>query len=157
MNICGTGHRPKKLGGYSDRAHRRLIDLAAAALERYDPDMVISGMALGWDQALAAACIKLRIPFTAAVPFPNQEFFWTEESKAYYWDLMGHAYSVQIVSKGPYSPRLMQVRNEWMVDHADMVLALWSGSSGGTRNCLSYATARNVPYVNLYHSWMKYK
>ncbi len=39
----------------------------------------------------------------------------------------------------------MQVRNEYMVDRADLVLALWNGTPGGTGNCVRYARTRGVP------------
>ena len=38
-----------------------------------------------------------------------------------------------------YKPYLMQKRNEYMVDHADEVIAVWNGNSGGTKNCVEYA------------------
>lgn len=34
---------------------------------------------------------------------------------------------------------LMQKRNEYMVDLADRVIAVWDGSKGGTANCIKYA------------------
>ena len=33
----------------------------------------------------------------------------------------------------------MQARNEWMVDQATRLAALWDGSSGGTGNCFQSA------------------
>ena len=33
----------------------------------------------------------------------------------------------------------MQKRNEYMVDLADRVIAVWDGSKGGTANCVKYA------------------
>ncbi|MBD2505253.1 hypothetical protein H6G83_32415 [Anabaena azotica FACHB-119] len=54
MNIiAATGHRPTKLGGYSPAVLSRLTDLATAYFERISPTQVISGMALGWDTAIA--------------------------------------------------------------------------------------------------------
>ena len=71
MIVAATGHRPNKLAPlsicYSTRVLQRLIDLATAYLEKSNPDAVISGMALGWDTAIAIAAIKLNIPLTAAV------------------------------------------------------------------------------------------
>ena len=45
MIVAGTGHRPSRLGGYDDYARGRLVDLARAALEKHQPDQVISDMA----------------------------------------------------------------------------------------------------------------
>ena len=45
-------------------------------LERARPDAVISGMALGWDQAVARATADLGIPWVAAITFEGQESKW---------------------------------------------------------------------------------
>ena len=58
MNVAGTGHRPNKLGGYDDDIYQRLVTLAMTYLEETRPKRVISGMALGWDQALAEAAVN---------------------------------------------------------------------------------------------------
>lgn len=63
--MAGTGHRPDKLGGYGAGVSSRLVDLARAALLRCRPNEVMSGMALGWDTALALGAIELGIPLTA--------------------------------------------------------------------------------------------
>jgi uncharacterized phage-like protein YoqJ len=34
---------------------------------------------------------------------------------------------------------MLQKRNEWMVDHCDLLIAVWDGSEGGTANCVRYA------------------
>ena len=36
-----------------------------------------------------------------------------------------------------------------MVDHSDLVLAYWDGSSGGTKNCIKYAIDSGVKVVNI--------
>lgn len=150
--IAGTGHRPDKLGGYSERIHKILIDLAEAALEDYKPEMVISGMALGWDQALAQASINLGIPFTAAIPFQGHPLKWPEESQKRYSKILDKAENIVILSTS-YNPGVMQKRNVWMVDQLssdDMLLALWDGSDGGTRNCIKYAEKKDINIVNLW-------
>jgi uncharacterized phage-like protein YoqJ len=157
MNIiAGTGHRPNKLGGYSDKVFYRLVDLAKASLAQYKPDIVISGMALGWDQALAEAATRLKIPFIAAVPFIGQENSWPEDSQDYYMELLDQASEIITVSDGGYHPRKMQLRNIWMVDRSEKILALWDGSRGGTFNCVQYALSKKKPVINMWNSWMKY-
>lgn len=37
------------------------------------------------------------------------------------------------------------IRNKLIVDHADLVIAFWDGSSAGTEYTISYAKRRNVP------------
>jgi len=156
MIIAGTGHRPDKLGGYGPAVASRLLDLARAALMQYRPDKVISGMALGWDTALALAAIELDIPLIAAVPFEGHERKWRPEQKGQYWLILARAAEVVIVSPGGYEAWKMQARNEWMVDHATGVLALWNGGPGGTGNCVEYARASQVEIVNLWSTWERY-
>lgn len=50
-------------------------------------------------------------------------------------------------------PKAMQIRNEWIVDRADRIIALWDGSFGGTHNCITYANKRKVPVDNLWDAW----
>ena len=103
-------------------------------------------MALGTDQWAAQWCIKLEIPFIAAVPTEGQENIWPEESQKKYQWLLERAAEIVIVtpkdSSNQLAPSLsliMQKRNEWMVDHSDSMLGVFGGYVGGTRNCLEYA------------------
>lgn len=157
MILAFTGHRPQKLGGYSDDTFNRLVALAKAVITKYHPMSIITGMALGWDQAVAQAAIELHVPFTAAIPFIGQESKWPEQSQAKYRELRGKSELTKVVMSGDYSADKMQIRNEWMVDHADMVIALWDGTSGGTANCVNYAKAQHKQIVNVWASWVKHK
>ena len=139
--LSATGHRPDKLGGHNENTALRLRALARREIAEIAPTRVISGMALGWDQAIAHAAIDLCIPFVAAVPFRGQEGKWPYASQREFHDLLTHAAEIVIVSQGRYAPWKMQLRNEWMVDNSGLVLALWDGSTGGTANCVNYARA----------------
>lgn len=159
MIIAATGHRlGPKLGGYDGKTRLALGGLATEYLSRERPDKVISGMALGWDQAVAAACVALGIPFIAAVPFEGQEGRWPTEARERYARLLDCAVRVEIILDLQYGStseinKAMQARNEWMVDRADKMVALWDGSWGGTFNCVRYAEAKNVPIDNLWNRW----
>lgn len=154
--IAATGHRPQKLGGFSDVVNDRLKALAIAYFRKTDPDKIISGMALGWDTAVALAAIELGIPLVAAIPFHGQELRWYEESQEIYHSILVSATEKVIVCPGSYSPASMNKRNEWMVDNCNHLVALWDGSSGGTGNCMKYAKEK-VSVTNLWKSWNKYK
>lgn len=153
MILAATGHRPVKLGGYGAYVFARLKLGARHYLADAAPDRVISGMALGWDQAWAWAAVDLGIPFVAAMPFYGQETQWPEESRERYHDLLEHAAEVVTVCEGGYAPWKMQRRNEWMVDHCDKMIALWDGSNGGTANCVRYAERVGKPVENLWPQW----
>lgn len=152
MIIAATGHRPEKLGGYGEAVRDRLRALAAGYLKAEAPLTVISGMARGWDQAFAEAAIELRIPFIAAVPFEGQHHRWQPDGQRHFEWLCSKAALVKIVSHRPGS-RAMQQRNEWMVDQANKICALWDGSTGGTFNCIRYANRVGRPVENLWPKW----
>lgn len=148
---CATGHRPNKLGGYDDDAFRRLVRVASVVLSEASSDLqIISGMALGWDQAWLTAALDLGIPSHAAVPFAGQESAWPGQSQAAYRSLLSRCASVTVVSDGAYSAAKMQIRNEWMVDRSSCVIALWDGTNGGTANCIRYAQKRGSLIYNCY-------
>lgn len=150
MIVAATGHRPNKCCGYSLEAHNKLLRKAHNWLEENQPNKTISGMALGWDQAWAEASLDLQIPFIAAIPFEGQDKVWPGEARRFYNKLLSKALEVVIVNDGAYAPWKMQTRNQWMVDRADKIIALWDGSEGGTANCLKYARSMNKPIINLW-------
>lgn len=158
--VAGTGHRPQKLQSswsqYESLTLPRLTLLAEKALLREKPVLVISGMALGWDTAIAQAAINLEIPLVAAVPCLNHALKWNEVQQATWQRIIDKAIAVHCPNV-PYTPAAMQIRNEWMCDRANRILALWDGSSGGTANCLKYAKKKGVEIKNLWTSWEKYK
>lgn len=161
LTICGTGHRPKKIvigaqNAYEPAVHQRLVALATAALERHQPARVISGMALGWDTALAEAALSLGIPLAAYVPFAGQESLWPPASQSRFNELCAAAAELRIICHGGYSAAKMQVRNEKMTDDSDLVLALWNGSRGGTANCWDYATRIGRRRINHWNNWVRH-
>ena len=160
--VAVTGHRPPKGGlvhdgGRWDRmdpgngvAWHRFRVWLEQAVEANGEVGVITGMALGWDTIVARVCNGLGVPYTAAIPFVGQEKRWPQAVQEKYHHLLDGAHKVVVVSEGGYSAQKMQVRNEWMVDHADVVAAYWDGSKGGTRNCIRYAKSKKVQVFNLY-------
>lgn len=153
LTICGTGHRPGKLGGFSDGVMHHLIALADGWLAEHRPEVVISGMALGWDQALAIAAIKRGIETRAYVPCHGQESRWPAKSQRLYQKILKRCARTLIACPQAYRPECMQLRNELMVDDSQLVLALWDGSSGGTANCIRYARKKGRTIVNLWETW----
>jgi len=154
MIYAATGHRPDKLGGYSDAAHTKLLTLAINFFINNKCDAAISGMALGWDTAWAEAALLNNVPLIAAIPFAGQEKMWPAWSQTKYNNILSKAKETVIVCKGGYASYKMQVRNEYMVDNCDTVVALWNGSPGGTGNCVRYTQQKNKPIINL---WDKYE
>ena len=154
MIIAGTGHRPDKIAGYDNPAADQLmLDLLVKWIEVREPKKIISGGALGFDQALATAAMLCKVPYVIAVPCRNHECKWSKEDQAHYMDLLSEAADIVVVSDKPYFKECMQIRNEWMIDHCDRVLSLFNGSKGGTYNCLQYAKKQGKGIFNLWMMW----
>ena len=139
-----------------------LVELAVKYLRRLrdgNPSLiVISGMALGWDTALAVAARQEGIPYVAALPFPGQARRWPEASQLLWSELVRDAALVVAVGSDHLADadirKAMQWRNEFMVDQCDLVLACYDGSFGGTRNCVQDADAQHRTVVNTYGDWL---
>lgn len=155
MKLAFTGHRPAKLGGYDDKTNILLCKFARTILRRYKPRQVISGMALGWDTAVAESAILLDIKTIAAIPFVGQESKWPVAAQESYRELLKKCH-VKVVSPFGYAVYKMQKRNEWMVDHCNLLIALWDGSEGGTANCVRYATSKGVKICNVWNDWKQF-
>ena len=154
MTICGTGHRPPKLGGYSNEILKALIDLAGDWLDEHKPDEVISGLALGWDTALAIAALRRGIKTKGYRPCAGQDMRWPKPHRDRYAKILARCSSVLTAHPHGYVPSCMQRRNELMVDDADLVLALWDGvEQGGTWNCIEYAGRVGKKVENLWEKW----
>ncbi len=146
MRVAITGHRPSKLGNDYTGTSPLMIKLTTQLLELMlgiKPTQLITGMALGVDQLWARLAIQNNIPFIAAVPCWGQYDPWTLQQKHRYADLISHPLChMHIVTPGPYTHKCMQIRNEWMVDRCDKLIAVWDGTPGGTANCYNYAITK---------------
>lgn len=144
-----TGHRPPKIGGYT--IPNPIYNYVCQQLEKYfkelKPDKIISGFCIGTDLYAANIGIKLNIPVLAAIPFIGQELKWNDIDQKRYNFLLSKVSEKVIVSPGGYSPEKMQIRNQYIVDNCDLLLAVWDGTSGGTKNCINYAKSLNKQII----------
>lgn len=158
MNVCFTGHRPSEFGGWD-------IDCPINVqnwLEEYIDKIIklkgnvtfISGAAQGVDQWAADIVIRKKennpnVKLTMAIPYYDFGRNWPEKAKKRLEEINENADQIVFVHKGNWNNNnyLLQLRNEWMVDHSQVVLAVWNGSLGGTRNCVMYAMRQEVPII----------
>lgn len=113
----------------------------------------ISGMARGVDIWAAEIVLRLRdagepVRLICASPYPGFETGWPQDWQARYHRVMDAADLVKYICPG-YSRSCFQRRNEWMVDHAARVIAVFNGACGGTKNTIDYAADRGVPVVSV--------
>lgn len=159
MKLCFTGHRPQKLKGFqmNDNAEmlRELKKIIIDYIENKNVDTFISGMALGIDMWSAFIILKLKetyphIKLVCAIPCANQYAVWKDEDSIEDWKyIVNRADIVYYVSDEPFTPWCLHKRNEWMVDNADYVLAVWDGTKGGTANCIRYAKKKQSNILRL--------
>jgi len=176
MNISFTGHRPNKLGGYdwNSKLNQELIKkLEQVILDQLNSDLVevnfIFGGALGIDQMAFDICERniskfpnCKIRLILALPFEKQDSNWIGKTdkeryahqksiadKIVYVDAIPK-YSFKGIPLGEYHPAKMQLRNQWMVDNSDRVIAVFDGSKGGTANCINYAKKKKKFIVILH-------
>lgn len=166
-----TGHRGSYLGskGYSEETLSNLVRIISNFFDIVlKPDGIITGMALTFDTACAIAARNYGIPYIAAIPFKNQASKWNDINKSRYEDLLKSAYKVYYVdtlknskynvkgvTTGQYSALKLIKRNEFIIDHCNRVLALYSGiEEGGTYHAIKYAESKGREVYNL---WLAYR
>lgn len=143
MRIAITGHRPNKLWNDYDLVSPGMQAIKMTlkrAIDKFNPTVIISGMALGIDMMWAELAIEHQLPLLACIPCLNQESKWPEKSQMRYRKILDYNQCTEVhVTKGSYTQACMQKRNEYMVEHCNLLLAVWDGTSGGTANCVYYA------------------
>lgn len=150
MNCCFTGHRTHKLNGSLPVIQSKLKDVirelvCTGVTEFY------TGMAQGIDLMAASVVIGLkdkdpRIQLAAAIPFKGQEKGWSQWDKELYNHVLSACDKTFVLSQDYYS-RCYFDRNEFMVDRCDVVLAVFNGSSGGTKHTIDYARQRGKEII----------
>lgn len=144
---CFTGHRPEKLR--LDEADVRTI-LGNAIDSAITNGFVtfISGMARGVDIWAAEIVLERKknnpdIRLICALPHPDFECSWRDSWQQRYKEIIARADWVKTICPA-FSMASYQRRNEWMVDHSALVIAIYNGTLGGTRNTLDYAERHGV-------------
>ena len=152
MFIMGTGSR-----GMVKRQDRREIYEALESyvlfLKQSDPDLVlISGMAEGWDEAIAKVGMRNGIPYHVYIPSPSYgHYYWRKNSitgknrMATFNTLVEHAAEVHVVCANHEYGRANFTRNQVMVDACDSAL-VYDANSSGTRDAVARLVAANKPY-----------
>ena len=142
--IAVTGHRPDKLGGYSNTDAHRAIRRHMRDFLGQAPDgelVLLSGGALGIDQFWIEVGLYLDLPIQVVMPFKGYDSRWPAFSQKIYKELLDKCWKIEYLFN-EYKPDAYQLRNQYLVDNSDVLVAYWNGSSGGTANCIDYARKR---------------
>lgn len=114
----------------------------------------ISGMAVGVDTWATEIVLDFKkeypfIEFWAAIPCKDQEKMWPKSLQERYRNILRKADKVIFVSDEEYRPELMLKRNLFMVDNSDLLIAVFDGSSGGTKHTYDYVVKRGIDIVRI--------
>ena len=152
-SCCFTGHRPEKCKGTELNIRTKLIEgIERAVAEGFDA--FITGMAPGVDTWAAEEVLKLKqeksnIKLICAVPFKGVERNRTPEQKETFYSILEKADHIEYICP-KYTRWCFYARNEWMVDSAKRVIAVFNGTHGGTEHTINYAKkkVREIAMIN---------
>lgn len=145
-----TGHRPEFLPWGENESDERCQEvkkkLARAVENAYREGCrhFICGMARGCDFYFGEAVLELKkrhgeVTLEGAVPYPEQARRWPMADQLRHRRLLERC-DVETVVQQVYSKGCMLRRNQYMVDHAQRVIAVYNGKCrGGTYATINYA------------------
>lgn len=158
FTCCFTGHRPHKLPWGYDEGDSRCVELKAIIAEQLSLLYIggtrrfICGMAAGCDFYFAEEVIRLSrerrgVVLEAAIPFAGQQnSLPTDELRLRYKKILDHCEAQTVISSG-YHRFCMQLRNRYMVDMSDKLLAVSAGIAGGTDYTIDYARRKGLETI----------
>lgn len=149
QTCCFTGHRPQSFPWKYNEADPRCVllkfRLKRQIIQAVEQDGVIhflTGMALGVDTWAAEIVLSLRrrwsLTLEAVLPCKGQDARWPSESRERYQSILEQCDKVTLLQDG-YTPDCFDKRNRYMIDHSDLVIAVWDGSPSGTGNKIGRA------------------
>lgn len=157
MKKCAfTGHRPQSLPFGFNEADERCIalkqTLRAEIIKLIVDEGVthfISGMAIGVDMYAAEIVLGLKssydnITLESAIPCSTQAAKWTEEQRNRYFEIAEKCDKETLIQQH-YTADCMHKRNRYMVDQADVIVAVWDGRPSGTGKTIQYAQRQGKP------------
>lgn len=158
--IAFSGHRPNRLPGDPEQLDELKFALSAelSKLRRQGYDTLYCGMAEGADMLCYDAAQNInflrpdwaRMRICCVLPYEGHYTVPSSMNRPdAYYDLTA---SDSIISIAPhYSPGCFHQRNRYMVDHADVLLAVYDGNNkGGTSYTIEYARKQGKKVIMIH-------
>ncbi len=147
---CFTGHRPEKLT-IPEKQLAKLLETEIRRAIDSGHTTFISGMAKGVDIVAAEIVLHLRaqdprLKLICALPHPGFGQHWGGGWTERFQQVLAWA-DLQRTICPAFSYASYQARNEWMIRHSSLVIAVFNGEPGGTKNTLDFAKKNDVPCV----------
>ena len=155
MKLSFTGHRPEllpfgenELSAASIRVKTMILDEIMSSAAK-GCDTFLNGGARGGDIIFAEQVLLVKateypnIRLITVVPHEGQANGWSEAWRDRYFRI--HELSSEVITLASrYSRDCYHVRNRYLVDNADKLLALYNGgATGGTAYTVNYARQKN--------------
>ncbi len=152
---CFTGHRPDKME-LGEKEIKPLLEKAIDEAIANGYVTFITGMAMGTDIWAAEVVIDRKkknssLHLICALPHPGFESRRSLSEKIKFNRIIKNADIVKQIN-AHYFTGCYQVRNEWMVDRSNLVIAVFNGRKSGTKNTIDYAKRKGVCVKNVLES-----
>ncbi len=149
---CFTGHRPDRM----EQGEKEIKTLLEKAIDKAIEDgyvTFITGMAMGTDIWAAELVLERKktnknLHLICALPHPNFESRRSTAEKMRFNKIINKADLVKEINDH-YFTGCYQIRNEWMVDRSNLVLAVFNGQKSGTKNTVDYAKRKSIKVINV--------
>lgn len=159
-SVAFTGYRPEKLPYLNDLNCPESKALYKALYDEVDRLIqkgymfFLTGGALGCDLLAAEAVISLKkkygrrknIAHELCLPCYDHNAKWSDRDKMRLEEVRKSSI-VTYVSETGYYNGCMQKRNKYMVDTSSVLIAVYDGVSGGTKNTVEYAQKKNKKLI----------
>lgn len=155
---CFTGHRPKSLPfGYNEQ-HPSCLHLKEILRNEVKRQIAengvshfITGMAIGVDLIAAELVLDLKrlypnITLESAIPCEDQATTWSVAQQERYYNIVAQCDKETLLQRA-YTKDCFQKRNQYMVDHSTIIIAVWNGHPSGTGQTVRYAQAQHKPII----------
>lgn len=147
--VCFSGHRPEKLPGKGDENReetafiKKLLADKISQCIRNGYTRFFSGTARGIDLWAAEEVIRMReaspgITLVCVKPFENQGIDFPADDRQLYEKIISLADSV-VCTSAQYKKNCYSIRNRYMVDNSDLLIAFVKSYRSGTGQTINYA------------------
>ncbi len=156
--ICFTGHRSQKLPWRFNEEDKRCIAMKITLRTEIEKAIqmgyknFLCGMALGFDMICAEIVLDLKkqyndIKLIGALPCKTQDIKWSEKDRKRYRELLDKLDGIRCIYDDYIGAECMLERNMYMVNNSSLMIALFNGSSGGTKFTIDYARKQGLKVI----------
>ncbi|MDL2317943.1 DUF1273 domain-containing protein [Eubacteriales bacterium OttesenSCG-928-A19] len=159
MSVAFTGHRPESLPFGDNEQSEAFLQLKRLLLEEIKYwahqgyTTFYEGAARGMDIVFGEQVLLAKeqghpgVKLVSVVPFEEQAARWNEAWRERYFALMKNSDDEVLIS-AHYTKECFHQRNRYMVDHSDVLIAVYDGlDSGGTAYTVQYAMEKGKTII----------